>query len=111
MKHWYRPLAFYLAMEAAALVCRVALMAAGFNRHSCMGLSYYTTNMPQHQPAEPVANSLACNGVSHKPGAGQPQLHGTGRDVPLVFVHGIGMGLIPYISCLFNMAATGASRG
>jgi hypothetical protein len=30
-----------------------------------------------------------------------------GDDVPFVLLHGIGMGLIPYISLLFNMAATG----
>jgi hypothetical protein len=33
--------------------------------------------------------------------------NGAGSDVPFVLLHGIGMGLIPYISLLFNMAATG----
>jgi hypothetical protein len=32
---------------------------------------------------------------------------GAGGHVPFVLLHGIGMGLIPYISLLFNMAATG----
>jgi hypothetical protein len=43
------------------------------------------------------------------PAAQQQQYRGGSaqQQVPLVLLHGIGMGLIPYISMLFNMAATG----
>lgn len=102
MKHWYRPLAFYLAMEAAALLCRVALQAAGFQRHVWMGHGYYTKNMSAQHP-----HKAAYQSANLETAAGAV---GVQQDVPLVLLHGIGMGLIPYISCLFNMAATGASR-
>jgi len=102
MKHWYRPLAFYLAMEAAALLCRVALQAAGFQRHVWMGHGYYTKNMPVQHPHKNAFQSTNLETAAGAVGAQQ--------DVPLVLLHGIGMGLIPYISCLFSMAATGASE-
>jgi hypothetical protein len=125
MKHWYKPLAFYVAMEAAALLCRVALQAAGFQRHVWMGLPYYTRNMP----AQPVRHSIdippeayvrgrrrsfQAPAMSAQPFSMLPQRHSTpaqrrmsAHQTPLVLLHGIGMGLIPYISMLFNMAATG----
>jgi hypothetical protein len=125
MKHWYKPLAFYLAMEAAALLCSVALQAAGFQRHVWMGLPYYTRNMP----VQPVRHSIdippeayvrgrrrsfQAPATSAQPFSMLPQRHSTPvqrrvslQQTPLVLLHGIGMGLIPYISMLFNMAATG----
>lgn len=112
MKHWYKPLAFYLVMEAAALLCRVALHAAGFQRHVWMGLAYYTRNMP----AQPVRHSIDIPAGMHggswhrySRAAAMPAQRGSrgSQEVPLVLLHGIGMGLIPYISMLFNMAATG----
>lgn len=143
MKHWYRPLAFYVAMEAAALLCRVALQAAGFERHVWNGLAYYTRNMPARmQPRQSVDYSRAAGGGSsssgyalsalqgsHSSSAGQQQAarhyqwqrqhqqhhyHSSVQEqeeqedsTPLVLLHGIGMGLLCYISVLFNLAATG----
>lgn len=129
MKHWYKPLAFYVAMEAAALLCRVALQAAGFQRHVWMGLPYYTKNMP----AQPVRHSIDIPPEAYVRGrrrsfqaAAMPaqsfsmllqrhstaaQRHLSAQQTPLVLLHGIGMGLIPYISMLFNMVATGQHHG
>lgn len=109
MKHWYKPLAFYAAMEVAALLCRVALHAAGFQRSVTMGLAYYTMNLP---PPPRRWSSDAAAGVCSNGGHGCDlrTAHSgvdSSQQVPLVLLHGIGMGLIPYISMLFNMAATG----
>jgi hypothetical protein len=122
MRHWYRPLAFYAAMEVGAGLLRIALHAAGFQRQVVMGLPYYTCNMPSEQqaaagrPRQPTSSSSASSNMAA--GASMPwqqqqqqpcQAGGGSHDVPLVFVHGIGMGLVPYISFLFNLAATGGS--
>jgi hypothetical protein len=115
MKHWYKPLAFYVTMEAAALLCRVALQAAGFQRHEWMGLAYYTRNMSAQQirPSTdlPAGFYRSSSGMHvHQPGTaaslGQHRSRSS-EQVPLVLLHGVGMGLVPYISVLFNMAATG----
>lgn len=117
MKHWYKPLAFYAAMEAAALLCRVALHAAGFQRHVWMGLAYYTRNMPAQQirpstdlPAGFYRSGSGMHVHQHQSARAAARAHNSrssSQEVPLVLLHGIGMGLVPYISMLFNMAATG----
>lgn len=113
MKHWYKPLAFYVAMEVAALLCRVALHAAGFQRHVTMGLAYYTMNLPA-PPRRWSSDGAA--GVCSSGGRGRDwrlaySSGDSSQQVLLVLLHGIGMGLIPYISMLFNMAATGVWCG
>jgi hypothetical protein len=109
MKHWYKPLAFYAAMEVAALLCRMALHAAGFQRNVTMGLACYSMNLPS--PPRRWSSDVAAGGCSNA-GRGcdlraAQNGGGSSQQVPLVLLHGIGMGLIPYISMLFNMAATG----
>eukprot|EP00878_Enallax_costatus_P008311 GHUV01008689.1.p1 GENE.GHUV01008689.1~~GHUV01008689.1.p1 ORF type:complete len:717 (+),score=294.35 GHUV01008689.1:916-3066(+) len=89
MRHWYRPLGFYLFMEVAAFVGNLALRAAGFKQATYMGITYFTRN-PRTAPQQAADES-----------------GNSGDEAPLVLLHGIGMGLIPYISLLFNMAATG----
>lgn len=108
--------------------------AAGFKQSSWSGLTYYARNMPhsgghgsgsrhtsmQQQPLEhgssppPHARQQwyeaaagAARQGQEEPGSSSGSSSGAGNDVPLVLLHGIGMGLIPYISLLFNMAATG----
>jgi hypothetical protein len=118
MKHMYRPLAFYASMEAAAALCTLALRAAGFARHSCMGLPYFTTNWRgvgaygarrQQLPATAsLAAAAATAAGAPASDHGQRPQQARSADVPFVFVHGLGMGLVPYISFLFNIAATGA---
>ncbi|WIA11764.1 hypothetical protein OEZ85_011858 [Tetradesmus obliquus] len=128
MKVWYEPLGFYLFMEAAALLGALALRAAGFKQSRWSGLTYYTRNMPhssshgsgsrrtsmQQQPLEhgssplPHARHQWCDQAASSAARQRQEAPGSGgNEVPLVLLHGIGMGLIPYISLLFNMAATG----
>jgi hypothetical protein len=54
-----------------------------------------------------AAAAEAARQGQQEPGAQAGNSVEAGSDVPLVLLHGIGMGLIPYISLLFNMAATG----
>lgn len=127
MRCWYQPLGFYLFMELAGLLGSVALRAAGFKESWWCGLAYYTKNMPQHGGAAAAAGAHqhesmhaqrrqqyklhgeAAGAAGQAGGAGNAGSTGAGstEDVPLVLLHGIGMGLIPYIGMLFNMAATG----
>ena len=106
--------------------------AAGFKQSSWSGLTYYTRNMPhssshgsgsrrtstqqqqlEHDSSPPPharqqwyeqAAAGAARQSQDEPGSSSSV---AGGDVPLVLLHGIGMGLIPYISLLFNLAATG----
>jgi hypothetical protein len=56
---------------------------------------------------EQAAAEAARQGQEELEGMQQGSGSEAGDDVPFVLLHGIGMGLIPYISLLFNMAATG----
>ncbi len=62
----------------------VALVARGFEVHGCNGLVYYTLNVPS-------ATDGAALAPIPTPG------------VPLLFLHGIGVGLLPYIPFLFRL--------
>lgn len=98
MRHWYRPLGFYLFMEFAAVIGNTALRAAGFKQSTWMGIAYFMKHMPADKHSPGPGTAAAADGDRSR------------EDVPLVLLHGIGMGLIPYISLLFNMAATGRFR-
>jgi hypothetical protein len=107
--------------------------AAGFKQSSWSGITYYTRNMPhsnagvQQQQQQQLEREISpppharqqwyeqAAGEASRQGQEGPDVQESsssssseaGSDVPFVLLHGIGMGLIPYISLLFNMAATG----
>lgn len=81
--HW-RPLAFYLGTEVVALVKHWALLASGW---TCApgphGATVYT-----------FGDVSAANKNSNK-------------QTPILFCHGIGLGLAPYVPMVLRLAATG----
>lgn len=56
------------------------LQAAGFERHAVCGQVYYTH-------------------------PGSPETPG---QAPILLLHGVGAGVLPYLALIFNYAATGA---
>jgi glutaredoxin len=89
--HSYRPLTFYTFMELLALFCHIFLTASGFERHQVQGVSYYTINLT------PVPRK--------KSKAHQQQQQS--QQTPVVFVHGVGIGFLPYLAFIKKLAATG----
>ncbi|GFR48765.1 hypothetical protein Agub_g10586 [Astrephomene gubernaculifera] len=134
LPHFYRPLAFYAAMEALAWVNHCMLLGAGFRRVAAadtttaaaaelvakeakggpaglglgrldMGICgckedhyYYVANMPAAERGGAAGGGQAC----HRASSSSPP------EVPIVFLHGVGMGLLPYLRLLVALAATGA---
>ncbi|GBF96822.1 hypothetical protein Rsub_09678 [Raphidocelis subcapitata] len=144
LSHMWRPLAFYVAMEAAAAAKNAALLAAGFRRRRCGQITYYV------RPGDAAGGAAGfgfggrrrrggsdggesgggggwvngwrrCGGGGGGGGEGGggwspiggdgPARSGGGGsgsvDVPMLLLHGVGMGLLPYLGLLANLAATG----
>jgi pimeloyl-ACP methyl ester carboxylesterase len=75
---WYRPLSIYLLINTAKIVLNQVLRAKGFEPHFSGSLRYWFRPAPQD----------------------------SGRD-PIVFLHGISPGLVPYYGFLSHLIADG----
>lgn len=87
----YRPLIFYAGIEFLFLCKHFAMLAAGFSCQSHRGQYYYIHG--------PLPSSKLDGDV-------------TGRNqddsaAPFLFLHGVGLGLLPYARFVFNLVATG----
>ena len=72
--HTHRPLLFYVLMEAMHYMSAAALLAMGFSRTIHQGTTFY-----------------------YKPAAAGPKQQSPGAQPPILFLHGVGMGLLIYI--------------
>ncbi|GLI68072.1 hypothetical protein VaNZ11_012401 [Volvox africanus] len=127
--HFYRPLAMYVAMEAMAWINHCMLAAAGFRRMALLpaqvppsrsvlgggasgsgdGSDGVAAGSQEHNEGVHhsdhyyyIANMPAVDSSSNHSGSGDNKM------VPIVFLHGVGLGLIPYLRLLVALAATGA---
>ncbi|GBF97461.1 hypothetical protein Rsub_10384 [Raphidocelis subcapitata] len=82
----YRPLVFYAFTESLGALTRAMLWAAGFRRHDVCGRGYYTLE------AAPWSGPASAGGQ---------------RGAPVLFLHGVGGGVLPYLGVIFNFAASG----
>jgi hypothetical protein len=80
----YRPFIFYLVIEILFLIKHVAMLAAGFTSHHIKGHTYYLS---------PNFTSRTCTSDED--------------SVPFLFLHGVGLGLMPYLGFVFQLVATG----
>lgn len=92
LKVVYKPLAFYAGSEVAAGLKHVLLLACGFKCHEHRGYTYYTYGLDPCS-ASPGAES-SCNSSG-------------GSKEPIVFLHGVGAGLLPYLHFVQRLVATG----
>lgn len=134
--HIYRPLAFYLVMEILELICWVMLAANGFKRrsisiNSSCTVVYYTRGLmdsqkPQRRQEQQQQQQRQGNNNSkqkkkrwwrrQRQEQRQRQTQSTtqqqqqqGQDlssIPLVLLHGVGAGLLPYLGVVFSLAVT-----
>ncbi|KAI8475128.1 MAG: Alpha/Beta hydrolase protein, partial [Monoraphidium minutum] len=84
-----KPLAWYALAEGLGGVKHAVLAAAGFACERQGGFTYYTYRLPARGAASPAA------AAAH---AAAP---------PLVFCHGVGLGLLPYVQFVLKLAALG----
>eukprot|EP00879_Flechtneria_rotunda_P023592 GHRR01024959.1.p1 GENE.GHRR01024959.1~~GHRR01024959.1.p1 ORF type:complete len:452 (+),score=112.94 GHRR01024959.1:201-1556(+) len=100
LKHVYRPFLFYVVMEVGAWLCYVTILAAGFQSYELNGVRYYTYKLGPQQLLQ-AASSPSANG--HTNGGSQA----SSDAEPLVFLHGVGAGLLPYLALVFHLPAIG----
>lgn len=79
----FRPMCFYLGIEIVYLVKHLLMLGAGFKAGSHCGYNYYTRGLNSSQ-------SESSNE----------------QNSPILFIHGVGLGLLPYITFLLRLAAT-----
>ena len=83
-----RPMIFYLGIEVAYLVKHLLMLGAGFKAHSLQGYTYYTRGMESSQDKR------------------REKQQDVKEKCPILFLHGVGLGLLPYITFVFRLAAT-----
>ena len=91
----YRPLVFYLLMEAVAAATHVALRLMGFRAAATPNgcAQVYVWTPPAAAAATDATDATAAE-----------------ETEPLVFLHGIGLGLTPYVRMLGRLVAGAAGR-
>ncbi|EFJ48804.1 hypothetical protein VOLCADRAFT_90669 [Volvox carteri f. nagariensis] len=102
----YRPLVFYLLTEAVAAATHIALLVMGFRATATPGgtATVYTWSPPT---AGTTATAARTATDIKKGGDGDG---GDDDDAPLLFLHGIGLGLTPYLRLLRRLLAASGGR-
>ncbi|KAG5192759.1 hypothetical protein JKP88DRAFT_274703 [Tribonema minus] len=96
----HRPFIYYactLIMDTAA---GIAIRAAGFRRYSLGNIWYYVREAPKQQPQQHVTNfngNFNRNSSAPLDSSSSAQQSSSAPLPPLIFVHGVGMGLATYI--------------
>ncbi|GLC43385.1 hypothetical protein PLESTF_000427800 [Pleodorina starrii] len=106
-----RPLAFYAGVEVLIALKHVMLQAAGFRAHMHQGLRYYTYGLPA-----PASSSSSATPPSHHNPSPSSQSPASVADAatpsaaaaaPILFLHGVGLGLLPYLNFLLRLSSLG----
>eukprot|EP00955_Chlamydomonas_euryale_P034206 349715-Chlamydomonas_euryale.AAC.18 len=79
----YRPMLFYIGIEALFALKHCLLLATGFRAAELGGFVYYSRGLP---PA--------------------PARDGCSSPTPVLFLHGVGLGLLPYLPFVWRLATT-----
>ncbi|KAF5831108.1 Alpha/Beta hydrolase protein [Dunaliella salina] len=94
----YRPLAFYLLIEYLFFMKHVVLLSLGFRAYKHAGFKYYVygklPNMQGHKDEQEL-KGIELEDPTHS------------SQVPILFLHGVGMGLFPYMGFIAQLACTG----
>lgn len=83
LKVSYKPMLFYVAAEVLAQGTQCFLQLTGFKKHQHSGHVFYTYGV----------DTAAAS-------------HGDGEE-PLLFVHGVGAGLLPYLLFIYKLTCAG----
>ena len=131
VRAFWRPLGFYVAIELLVGLKHVMLLAAGFRPYMVGGLRYYTYGLPPLTPAQAAAELVAVQvgtarrereqeghrqeqqaaaaaaASQRRGGAGRREAEATSAAAPLLFLHGVGLGLLPYLNFLLQLSSLG----
>ncbi|KAG2439527.1 hypothetical protein HXX76_004880 [Chlamydomonas incerta] len=136
VRAFWRPLGFYAGVELLVGLKHVMLLAAGFRPYRVGGLRYYTYGLPPLPPAEaapeaaaarvaaarrereqegrpaaPAAPAAAAPAAAPPRRGGRREAAGAGAaeaaEAPLLFLHGVGLGLLPYLNFLLQLCCLG----
>ncbi|GMH33240.1 hypothetical protein BSKO_01074 [Bryopsis sp. KO-2023] len=81
LRAYHYPLVFYIVSETLGIISHVMLLCMGFAKSSCRGSAYFL----------------------HKPS----KLDSPASQRPIVFLHGVGVGILPYMSFIRRILALG----
>ncbi|KAG2501920.1 hypothetical protein HYH03_000418 [Edaphochlamys debaryana] len=90
VRAFYRPLWFYAGVEVLIALKHCMLLAAGFRAHRYEGLVYYTYGLPESSLSTPI--------MTRRQAA---------ASAPLLFMHGVGLGILPYFNFLLRLSSIG----
>ena len=87
-----RPMVFYFGIEMLFAIKHVMLLGTGFSSYRHRGYTFYTYGMQlgERQRVHPSSTAAAPD-----------------AQVPILFLHGVGIGLLPYAPFVFRLAAAG----
>lgn len=110
LPHWHRPLAIYCAHEFMSWMNHTMLSWAGFKKHRQDNLVYFTYNVPHLTSSQASSRRPTPRPKSFQDEQGYTALAAqpAASAAPIVLLHGVGLGLLPYIRMLVSLAATGA---
>lgn len=104
LRCFYKPLAFYAATEALTLMSWAMLVwGYGFEMGSLpCGYVYFTLNMPKRVKQQQQHSSSSAAGSSATTAAAATA---AATPLPMVFLHGVGLGVLPYMLFIGSLAA------
>lgn len=85
LRFHYRPLLLYIIFELLMWLEQAVLLCCGFRAHTAHGIKYYSYGLMAGSAGAPCSVPMDRNAV--------------------VFLHGVGLGLLPYIPFLIRLAA------
>lgn len=99
----YRPLAFYAAIEYLIALKHVLMLAMGFAHAHHRGMAVYTYGE--------VGRAGPRDALSSVDGETVVAMAAEESMPPFMFLHGVGVGVLPYINFVQRLAATGRCAG
>ncbi len=103
-----RPLLFYAVTSGALpLLTYVLMTQLGFAQYSCGAINYwYRPPVEEDEDEEGHGDKRTSKGASFEwwPDVSRDKFSVPGRRLPIVFCHGVGVGVLPYVSMLRSIA-------
>jgi hypothetical protein len=109
LKVVYKPLAFYAGSEVAAGIKHLLLLACDFQCHTHRGYTYYTYGLDHGSVVSSrgeAESGLLHNGTHNNSHSNNTNSSSSSKE-PIVFLHGVGAGLLPYLHFVQRLVATG----
>eukprot|EP00798_Chlamydomonas_sp_ICE-L_P022042 gene22042-29108_t len=106
-----RPFSWYACVEFLFLVKHIVLLSAGFTAHHLRCHTYYTKGIAPRGTTRGGVASQGSGLTTHLKGcdtceSGCEKCENE-KDTPVLFLHGVGIGLLPYIPFVMKLVATG----